>query len=93
MSNSARRHIERLFVAKRLYIGSPDGLSDSAVAVLLRVSRYTAYRYRLELSAVRVSPGRYSLDPSADDILLAHTILLRVDGANPHRPARRTPRA
>lgn len=46
----------------------PDGLSDSELAGLLQVSRMTANRYRHQLHAVKVHPGRYCLVPRREEI-------------------------
>lgn len=79
--------IHQLAVVKQMYIGHPEGLRDAEVALLLNVTRATALRYRHILGAYRVSYGRYSLMPTADDVLLAHTVLLRFghNTINPHK--------
>lgn len=72
---------------RRLYYAHPEGLSDSELAAHLDISRMTVYRYRQQLQAVRVQPGRYSLIPSADEITEAlHLLKVAVSSSliSPH---------
>lgn len=61
--------------ARRLYYAHPDGLSDIELAGLLQVSRMTAYRYRHQLQAVKVHPGRSCLVPGPEEITEALNVL------------------
>lgn len=61
--------------ARRFYYAHPHGLSDSELAAMLDVSHQTAYRYRQQLQAVKVQPGRYTLVPSHKEITEALTLL------------------
>lgn len=67
----------KLSEARRLYLLSPRGLSDIELAHKLAVDRSLAYDYRKELACVAVSPGRYTLEPTIDDINLALAVLQR----------------
>lgn len=63
--------------AWRLYLQHPDGLSDAELAAHLDVSIATANRYRNELGAKIVTHGKYTVEPTADQITLAKTIINR----------------
>ena len=66
----ARTKVEKLIGAKRLYLFTSSGLSDSELAQRLGIARVSAFRYRKELDAVKVTEGRYSLVPPEEDIQL-----------------------
>ncbi len=87
MTRLTRQHIDRLYIAKRILIGSEGGVSDAGLAKPLGVSRTTAYRYRLYLGAYEIAPGKWSLEPTADDILFAHAVLEHYGRkhGNPHK--------
>lgn len=76
--NSLYGKFDRVFHAKRLYLDHPAGLTDNEVALLLRVSRPTVTRYRAMLDAFQVSPGRYTVTPTRDDVELADAIYRRL---------------
>ncbi|GHO72304.1 hypothetical protein KSD_00750 [Ktedonobacter sp. SOSP1-85] len=59
----------------RLYDAHPDGLTDIELAGLLQVSGMTANRYRHQLHAVKVHPGRYCLVPRPEEITEALDVL------------------
>ncbi len=86
-------HIWQLRRAKAIYIKHPDGMTDNDMADLLNCSRATATRYRSELPTYKVSRGKYSMKPSAEDIYEAHVILERygyeLGTGNPHRIRRK----
>lgn len=73
----ARTKTQKLVEAKRLYLLHPNGLTDIELAKLLKVDRASAYRYRKELHATQVSEGRYTINPSQQDIDLALAVLQR----------------
>jgi len=73
----AKTKTSKLTAARRLYFLTPAGLTDIELAKKLEVDRASAYRYRKELQAVEISEGRYTLEPSQDDIALAQAILQR----------------
>jgi hypothetical protein len=75
---------EKLATARRLYLLATDGLTDIALAKALHIDRATAYRYRKELQATEVSEGRYTLEPSNEDIDLALAVLQRASHRDPH---------
>jgi predicted DNA-binding transcriptional regulator YafY len=83
-------HARRLFYVMETYIRHAHGVTDSEIALLFKVSRMTAYRYRRELARYHVyeaSPGRYSMQPTEAMILFAHAVLAREthERGNPHR--------
>ena len=68
---------QKLTEAKRLYLLHAAGLTDIQLARLLSVDRASAYRYRNELHAAQVTEGRYTINPSQQDIDLALAVLQR----------------
>jgi len=70
----------RLALAKRLYLQSPQGLTDRELAERLGVDRTIAFDYRKELGATKVATGRYTLEPTEEDIALALVVLQRAHG-------------
>lgn len=58
---------------RRLYYDHPEGLSDSELAILLGTTRVTAYRHRRRLQdqIMPVGKGKYTLQPTAEEIHLA----------------------
>lgn len=77
--STAWRKFSALERAWRLYLQHPNGLSDVELAALLDISVSTACRYRNELGCKIVSHGKYTIEPSDDDIRLAQTILERAN--------------
>ena len=73
----ARTKMMKLHEAKRHYLQSTQGITDIELAAILCVHRSLAYDYRKELGCVAVSPGRYTLLPTQEDIELAFTVLQR----------------
>jgi hypothetical protein len=72
----ARTKQQRLELAKRLLlIHHQEGIGDAELAHELGVAYNSAWRYRRELGAVPVSPGRFKLIPTQEDIELAHAVL------------------
>lgn len=69
----------KLASARRLYLLAPDGLTDIELARALSIDRASAYRYRKELGGVEVSSGRYTLEPSKEDVALAVAVLRRAE--------------
>ncbi len=65
---------------KRLYLDAPEGVTDDEIMALLQVSRATVCRYRARLSAQQVKPGRYTVEPNADDLDYADAVYRRVYG-------------
>jgi hypothetical protein len=75
----ALRKVERLLRARLLYFQSPQGITDSELAKVLGIERTVAYDYRKELGATATTtPGRYTLEPTQEDIDIALAILQRV---------------
>lgn len=69
-----------LLKAWRLYLEHPEGLSDAELAARLRVSVATSNRYRRQLGGGTITThGKYTMQPTADDIALAEAILSRRD--------------
>jgi len=89
MARYTAQHIHQLLLAKECFLRNPDGVTVAELAMILRVSRATADRYRRTLRTYCVKGSRYSMLPSAEDILLAHVVLQRVtyenDGKSPHK--------
>lgn len=75
--STAWRKFSALDKARRLYLQHPQGLSDVELATLIDVSVSTACRYRGDLECRIVSHGKYTLEPTKDDIALAQAILAR----------------
>lgn len=73
----AQTKLQKLLAAKRYYLLSPRGVTDLELAFELKIDRTSVYRYRKELGAVEVSPGRYTLVPTQEDIDLALLVLQR----------------
>jgi hypothetical protein len=73
----ARTKLQKLLDAKQCYLLAPMGITDAELAHKLKVDRTCAYRYRKELGAVEVSPGRYTLVPTREDVDLALSVLQR----------------
>jgi hypothetical protein len=72
----ARTKQQRLELAKRLLlIHHQKGIRDVELARELGVAYNSAWRYRRELGAVPVSPGRFKLIPTQEDIELARAVL------------------
>ena len=69
--------MQKLVAAKCFYLLDPNGLTDIELSKMLQIDRVSAYRYRNELHATRVSEGRYTLMPSQEDIDLALAVLQR----------------
>jgi hypothetical protein len=82
-SLSARTKLEKLTAAKLLYLQSPIGLTDIELAAQLQIDRSQAYSYRKELGCVAISPGRYTFNPSWEDIQLAFAVLERAQKMSP----------
>jgi len=76
----ARTKLSNLVEAQRLYFSHSEGLTDIELSNMLNVGRSTAHRYRSELNTVEVSPGRYTLEPTEEEVALARTILARAGG-------------
>ena len=67
-----------LLKAWRLYLERPEGLSDAELAAHLRVSVATANRYRRQLGGGKITAfGKYTMEPTNEDISLAEAILAR----------------
>lgn len=73
----ARTKLQNLLQAKWFYLTNPAGMTDSEMAKVLGVERMTAHRYRKELGTIEVSDGRYTLEPTQEDIILAEAVLAR----------------
>jgi DNA-binding IclR family transcriptional regulator len=73
----ARTKLHKLQAARQVYLLAPGGVTDAEIARLIGVDRASAYRYRKELGGVEVSPGRYTLVPTTQDIQLALAVLQR----------------
>jgi hypothetical protein len=76
MSRALRKQ-QRLEKAKLLLFQSINkgGITDEELAQALCVHHTTAYRYRDELGAVKLSLGKYALRPTESDIALAQAVL------------------
>lgn len=57
-----------------LYYTEPDGLTDSEIAQRVGVSRRMVANYRRQLGAIRIAPGRYTLEPGVDEVALAGAV-------------------
>ena len=72
---------QQLTQAIGIYVGAEFGIADAELGMLLRVSRSTAYSYRLELSKqyniYEVTSGRYTMKPTDGMIMFAHVVLRR----------------
>lgn len=75
----AQTKTQKLQQAKRLYLLTIAGLTDIEVAKALEMDRASAYRYRKELEAVEVEAGRYTVEPTEEDVLLAKAVLSRME--------------
>lgn len=75
----AKTKQQNLDAARRLYFAHPAGLTDIELSDRLGVNRSTGYRYRIELGAVEVSEGRYTLRPTESELELARLILAAQD--------------
>ncbi len=72
----ARTKQQKLEQAKRLLLmRQQTGIGDAELAHELGVPYNSAWRYRRELGAIPVSPGRFKLVPTQADIELARAIL------------------
>ena len=65
---------DKLMNAKRIYMDHPGGVTDDEIMLLLNVSRATVSRWRKELEAYMIYPGRYRVDPTDDDMLFAEAV-------------------
>ena len=74
---------DKLAAARRLYLLTPQGLTDIALAKALGIDRASAYRYRKELGATEVAESHYTLEPSQDDVAFALAVLQRVNRVPP----------
>lgn len=79
MTGYAHRKLDKLAEAKRIYLSALEGVSDIRMAKMLGVSPETAHRYRKELGCTEVSPHRFTLEPTPEDIELAQAILWRAE--------------
>jgi hypothetical protein len=83
----ARTKQQKLEQAKRLLlIRHRTGIGDAELAHELGVPYNSAWRYRRELGAIPVSPGRFKLVPTQADIDLARAILEATSIERPGRP-------
>jgi len=80
-----------LFRAATIYIEHPNGVKDAELAVLMDCTRATACNYRHELArhnVYEVSPGRYTMQPTADMLAFAGAVHSRAAYDNEHRTRR-----
>ena len=73
----AKTKWERIMLIWRLYLEHPEGISDQELAEQLGVDYASAFRYRKELDARKVAYGRWTAEPTPDDVALARAILDR----------------
>jgi hypothetical protein len=74
----AKRTANLVFQTKLALLAEPEGLSDIELAERLKVSLATAKRYRLDVNAIKTPSGKWSVEPTEDEIKFALAIIRRI---------------
>ncbi len=78
---------QRMVEMRSLYLLHPEGLTDEDLAERFGVNRSSIVRLRQELgNVIKVSHGRYTIEPTPEDVTLARVILT---AARSRRPVRK----